>query len=69
MIYGDNERRLDRLPLPEVPRKEVIDELYAAVVEGRAPLHSGEWAMANLEVSLAILRSAREGVDIPLRNR
>jgi len=69
MIHGDNERRFDRLPLPEVPRKEVIDELYAAVVEKRAPVHSGEWAMGNLEVSLAILRSAREGVDIPLRNR
>jgi phthalate 4,5-cis-dihydrodiol dehydrogenase len=69
MIYGDDEKRLEKLALPEVMRKEVIDELYGAVVQGRAPLHSGEWAMANLEVSLAILRSAREGVDIPLRNR
>ena len=45
---------------PRVPRAEVIDELYAAVVYGRAPLHDGRWAMATLEVCLAMLRSARE---------
>jgi len=69
MIYGDSEQRLEALPPPKVPRTEVIDELYGAVVEGRAPLHSGEWAMATLEVCLAILRSARESAEIPLRSR
>jgi phthalate 4,5-cis-dihydrodiol dehydrogenase len=59
MIYGDAEQRLDPLPPPKVPRQEVIDELYGAVAEGRAPLHSGEWAMATLEVCLAILHSFR----------
>jgi phthalate 4,5-cis-dihydrodiol dehydrogenase len=54
MIYGDTERRLDPLLPPKIQRSEVIDELYGAVVEGRAPLHSGEWAMATLEVCLAI---------------
>ena len=57
MIYGDSERRLDPLPPPKSPRVEVIDELYAAVVEGKPPLHSGEWAMATLEVVLSISRS------------
>jgi phthalate 4,5-cis-dihydrodiol dehydrogenase len=66
MIYGDKEKRLERLPAPKVPRMEVIDELYGAVAEGRAPLHSGEWAMATLEVCLTILRSAREGKEIIL---
>jgi phthalate 4,5-cis-dihydrodiol dehydrogenase len=66
MIYSDTEQRLDRLPPPKVPRVEVIDELYGAVVEGRAPLHSGEWAMATLEVCLAMLRSSREGEEILL---
>jgi phthalate 4,5-cis-dihydrodiol dehydrogenase len=69
MVYGDSERRLDALPAPKVPRVEVIDELYGAVFEGRAPLHTGEWGMATMEICLAILRSAREGVDIPLRTR
>ena len=64
MIYGDSKRRLDRLPRPRLPRVEVIDELYGAVVEGRAPLHSGESAMATLEVCLAIRQSSREKRDI-----
>jgi phthalate 4,5-cis-dihydrodiol dehydrogenase len=64
MIYGDRERRLARLRPPKLPRAEVIDELYGAVVEGRAPLHSGESAMATLEVCLAIRQSSRERRDV-----
>ena len=60
MIYGDAERRLDALAPPKFPRMEVIDELHAAVLEGKPPLHSGEWAMATLEVVLEIAsRSSR----------
>ncbi len=66
MIYQHGAARLDSLPPPAVPRAEVIDELYAAVVHGRPPLHDGTWAMASLEVCLAILRSAREGGDVAL---
>ena len=69
MIYGDRERRLDPLPAPQVPRSEVIDEFYGAVVEGNPALHSGEWAMATLEVCLAMLRSAREQREIRLENQ
>ncbi len=69
MIYADGERRLDPLPAPRTPRVEVIDELYDAVVSGKPPLHSGRWAMATLEVCLAMLRSAREGKDIPLASQ
>ena len=66
MVYGDSEQRLEPLPAPRVPRVEVIDELYGAVVEGRAPLHGGEWAMATLQVCLAMLRSCRERRPIAL---
>jgi phthalate 4,5-cis-dihydrodiol dehydrogenase len=69
MIYGDAEARLDALPMPRVPRAEVIDELYDAIVHGRAPLHDGKWAMATLEVCLAILQSAREERDITLAHQ
>src|SRR5712691_2396979 len=69
MIYGDTEQRLDPLPPSAVPRAEVIDELYGAIVEGRAPLHSGEWALATMEVCLAILRSAREQKEVALQNQ
>jgi phthalate 4,5-cis-dihydrodiol dehydrogenase len=64
MIYGDRERRLERLKPPKLPRVEVIDELYGAVVQGRVPLHSGESAMATLEVCLAIRQSSRERRDV-----
>ena len=68
-IYGDAEKRFEALSPPAVPRVEVIDELYDAVVHGRAPMHSGAWAMATLEVCLAILQSAREGRDVLLMNQ
>lgn len=69
MIYQDGAARVDPLPLPAVPRAEVIDELYEAVVSGKPPLHDGAWAMATLEVCLAMLRSSREGHDIPLAHQ
>jgi len=69
MIYADDAATLDPLPPPRVPRGEVIDELYAAAIHSRPPLHDGAWAMATLEVCLAILRSAHEGKEIALRHQ
>jgi len=66
MIYGDADRKLDELPPPAVPRAEVIDELFAAVMQGHAPLHSGEWGLATAEICLALLESARTGREVPL---
>jgi phthalate 4,5-cis-dihydrodiol dehydrogenase len=65
-IYGDAGRRSVPLAPPTVPRAGVIDELYDAVVHGKAPLHDGEWAAATLEICLAILRSGRESREIQL---
>jgi len=65
-IYGDDLEDFDTLPAPVVPRAEVIDELYAAIVQGVPPLHDGPWSAANLEVCLAILQSSREGREIAL---
>ena len=66
MIYGDDEKRLEPLALPAVPRAEVIDELYDAVVHHKPPLHGGEWGRATLEACLAMLRSSHEGKEIAL---
>jgi phthalate 4,5-cis-dihydrodiol dehydrogenase len=66
MIYTDEKRWLDALPAPKFPRAEVIDELAEAVLHGRAPLHSGAWGLATIEVCLAILQSARERKEIAL---
>ncbi len=67
-VYADQEKYLERIAPPAVPRAGVIDELYAAVVEGRPPLHDGAWGMATVEVCAAILRSSREGKEIALRD-
>jgi phthalate 4,5-cis-dihydrodiol dehydrogenase len=66
MIYQDGTARLEPLAPPAVPRAEVIDEIYRAVVGGEPPLHDGPWATATVEVLLAMLRSARVGRDIVL---
>ena len=67
MVYGDKTRHLDEIPPPKIPRAEVVDELYAAAMSNAAPLHSGEWGLATLEVCLAILESARSGREVELR--
>ena len=68
-IYGDDDRRCEALPAPQVPRAEVVDELYAAAVLGRPPLHSGPWGLATLEICLAILSSAANGQDAALQHQ
>jgi phthalate 4,5-cis-dihydrodiol dehydrogenase len=69
IIYADDRVFLDPLSLPTIPRVEVMDELYGAVRTGRAPAHSGEWAMATLEVCAAMLESSRRGEEIMLRHQ
>jgi phthalate 4,5-cis-dihydrodiol dehydrogenase len=69
MVYADAEKRFEPLPAPAVPRAEVIDELYDAVVAGRPPLHGGAWAMATLEACLAILESARAKKEVALSHQ
>ena len=69
MIYQNGTARLDAVAPPTVPRAEVIDELYQAVVQGVAPLHGGAWAMATMEAVLAILISARDGHDVALTHQ
>jgi phthalate 4,5-cis-dihydrodiol dehydrogenase len=69
MIYADGERRLEPLPLTDAPRAGVIDELYEAVVNGKAPLHDAAWGLATTEACLAILESARSGKEVPLKHQ
>ncbi len=69
MIHADGEQRLEPLAPPDVPRQGVIDELYDAVVNGKAPLHDGPWGLATTEACLAILESARTGKEVPLKHQ
>src|SRR5262245_9829180 len=69
MIYSDTEKRLEALAPPRIPRVEVIDELYGAVVEGKPPIHTGEWGAATVEVCLAMLLSSREQREVSLQSQ
>jgi len=66
VVYGNDRREVRALAPPAVPRFEVIDELYVAVVKDESPLHDGASARATLQVCLAMLQSAREQRDIKL---
>ena len=66
MIYADTETRFEALAPPAVPRGEVIDELYAAVVNGVTPKHGGAWSLATMEVCLAMRESAKQQQDVAL---
>ena len=69
MIYDDDAVRLDPVPVPAIPRAEVIDEFYGAVVDGKPPLHDGEWSRATLEVCLAIRDLSQAQAEIMLRHQ
>jgi phthalate 4,5-cis-dihydrodiol dehydrogenase len=68
-IYEDFSSRLEPVPVPEIPRAEVIDEFYGAVIHGVPPLHGGAWSLATMEVCLAMLQSARTGKEIKLKHQ
>jgi phthalate 4,5-cis-dihydrodiol dehydrogenase len=50
-------------------RSEVLDDMIAAIRTGRPPLQNGRWAKANVEVTLALLQSARERREIVLQHQ
>ncbi len=50
-------------------RREVLDDMGAALRFGRRPVHDGRWGKATVEVALAILQSAREQREIPLHHQ
>jgi phthalate 4,5-cis-dihydrodiol dehydrogenase len=46
-----------------------LDELSDAIDRGKPLLHGGRWGLATLEVSIAIMESAREHRDIPMKHQ
>ena len=65
-VYADSRHYLEALTPPTIPRREVLDELIDAVRHDRAPVHSGEWGLATMEVCLGMLESAATGRDVVL---
>jgi phthalate 4,5-cis-dihydrodiol dehydrogenase len=70
-IYDRNGQREVALPKSNAMpgRSEVLDDMIAAIREGKKPLHDGRWGKANVEVTLAIQRSARERREIMLEHQ
>ena len=68
-IDTHNEQLFEALPAPQIPRAEVIDELYEAGVHNLAPVHSGPWARATTEVCLQILASSRDQVECLMQHQ
>jgi phthalate 4,5-cis-dihydrodiol dehydrogenase len=68
-VYSDN--GVEDVPLPEEgwARRGELEELYNAVVLKESIRHTGAWGMATLEVSLAIMQSARERREIFLSHQ
>jgi len=71
LVYDQNGKREIALPKSAAMpgRSEVLDDLIAAIRNGRPPMQNGRWAKANVEVSLALLRSARERREIVLEHQ
>ena len=68
-MHGPEHETFEALPPPAYPRKEVIDELWGALREGKSLLHSGTWARATTEVCLSLLEAAQTGQAIHLKHQ
>jgi len=67
LVYTDDGVSEIALSAERSPRELVLDELHAAITGGAAPVHDGAWGMANLEICVAALESARTGREVELR--
>jgi phthalate 4,5-cis-dihydrodiol dehydrogenase len=68
-IYRAEGQNFTPVPLNPVPRKPVLDALFAAVRHDSPPAQTGAWGLASLEVCHAILRSAEEGCNVALTHQ
>lgn len=68
-VFGDTERSFIKTKFGPAPRKTVIDALVAAVRDDEAPVQTGEWGLASLEICHAILQSASTGQSVALRRQ
>lgn len=70
VLYGENGRHEIAIDAPRFAgRGNVLDDLWAVVRQGKAPVHDGRWGKATLEVALAIAQSAQEGQEVVLRHQ
>ena len=68
-LHGDNGIRTFAVPAQPTGREQLLDEAFAAITTGRPAPHDGRWGLANLEVCVAALESARTGAELALRHQ
>ena len=68
-VYDHTRHSMIPLAGPDIPRREVVDELVLAIREGIPPVHSGAWGVATMEVCFAILESARTGRTVIMKHQ
>ena len=69
IVYG-REAKIDvPLPASRTGRDAVLDEVYGAVAEGEPAIHDGPWALATLELTLAVLESGRKRSEVFLKHQ
>jgi phthalate 4,5-cis-dihydrodiol dehydrogenase len=68
-VYAADGRREIVLPVDRSPRDLVLDEFHDAITGVRVPVHDGRWGLANLEVSLAAIRSSDIGEEVVLKHQ
>jgi len=68
-VCGDKQRVFHDLPVGDVPRREIVDALVAAVRHNDPPDQTGAWGLASLEICHAILDSARTGQVVSLTHQ
>ena len=72
MVWDNNGHHEIELKPPAgwaMNRRAELQELYDAVVNGHPVYHSGEWGMATLEATLAIVESSNTGKLIELKHQ
>jgi phthalate 4,5-cis-dihydrodiol dehydrogenase len=68
-VYSADGREEIVLPTDKSPRDLVLDEFHDAITGRRAPIHDGRWGLANLEVCVAAIRSAKTGREVTLKHQ
>ena len=66
MVYGEDGPKEIPLELELHGRAAELREMYGGIVENRPISHDGRWAMATLEVCMAIANSVNESREVKL---
>jgi phthalate 4,5-cis-dihydrodiol dehydrogenase len=69
IVYSPAGREEIALPAGQIPHAMLLGEFLDGISGRRALLHDGRWGLANLEVCLAVVQSAKSGETVRLRHQ